>query len=262
MIEIAVDADLPGIRAVADHFGLLTAWPDRPDYLDLEHRHGTIAIAKDGGEVIGFAASLRRGHLTHLGDLFVLPSRQSAGIGAALLHAVLPTTGDRITFASADPRAGHLYLRHGLAANYPLLYLAGPLDGLPAGDAVATSAGEIHALDTSASGGDRHQQLAWYASSAGARVWTVPGGYAFTRAVGDDLVIGPAGGHTPAACVQAVLGASREAGGRTGRLLCGPGPLAELLLSAGFIETDRDTLMASKPGLIDPARYLPHPDLG
>jgi hypothetical protein len=39
----------------------------------------------------------------------------------------------------------------------------------------------------------------------------------------------------------------------------GPHPALRALLEAGVRIVDRDTFMASRPGLVDPERLLPHP---
>ncbi|MGW5157102.1 SAM-dependent methyltransferase [Nonomuraea wenchangensis] len=94
----ATDADMPAVRRIARRFGLLTGWPRGADFLDAERAFGTLLIARAPGEdAAGFGGTLRRADLTHLGDLFVLPDRQSGGVGRALL-----AVDDTTTVVEAD----------------------------------------------------------------------------------------------------------------------------------------------------------------
>ncbi|WP_214415089.1 hypothetical protein [Sphaerisporangium fuscum] len=170
-----------------------------------------------------------------------------------------------MTFASSDPRAIALYVRHGLRPWTPLLYLTGPTAGLPTPPARRTRPENIAALDTRASGGARHATLAWYAALPGVSFYATDRGYAAVCQTGHDVMIGPAGGVGPQDCVDAVLGALATAQARIARIAV-PGlhPLVPALLGAGWHIADMDTLMADDAGLalIHPDRYVPHPDLG
>ena len=60
-------------------------------------RSGTLVVAEDDVNVVGFAGALDHGACVALSDLFVRPDRQSQGIGRALLDAVRsgrPAGGD------------------------------------------------------------------------------------------------------------------------------------------------------------------------
>jgi hypothetical protein len=61
-----------------------------------------------------------------ISDLFVHPQVHGQGIGTALL-AALPTAGACFTFSSRHPAAQAAYRRIGLAPQWRLLYLAGPV---------------------------------------------------------------------------------------------------------------------------------------
>lgn len=133
IVRPAAEADMPGLRAVAHHFGVLETWPKRPDFLDAERVFGAVFVGEVGGTIVGFGGTLRRGAVTHLGDLFVLPEHQSSGVGRAILSRLLPRDTPKVTFASADTRALALYVRNGMRPRCPLLYLEqGPVDGRPA----------------------------------------------------------------------------------------------------------------------------------
>ncbi|MEZ0075171.1 GNAT family N-acetyltransferase [Planotetraspora sp. GP83] len=275
----ALDADMPAVRAVASHFDLLGKWPGTPDFLDAERTFGDLLVGSDGhAGVVGYGGTLRRGSVTHLGDLFVLPEHQSSGIGRMLLDELLPHGAPLVTFASADPRAMALYVRRGMRPRCPLLYLTGSPRSLdrpvaygeqaeragarPAGK--AGKAGEAGKLDAEVSGGDRSATLAWYAGLPGVTCGVIGGGYAFARLAGGELVVGPAGGVTPPDCVAAVLGACAAHPEVDVVRMAVPGahPLLPALLAAGWRITDMDTFMTSDDSLVRLDRYVPHPDLG
>lgn len=98
--------------------------PLPPAIASLELRHvlstGTMYIAEEDGQILGFASAITRGTVTFLTDLFVLPTLQSAGLGKTLLSLVLPQD-DLIhcTMISTDPRAQALYIRSGMQPQYP-----------------------------------------------------------------------------------------------------------------------------------------------
>src|SRR4030088_2398918 len=49
-----------------------------------------VAEEPDGGPIFGFGRSIERGGLLELVELFVLPTRQSAGVGRALIDRAFP----------------------------------------------------------------------------------------------------------------------------------------------------------------------------
>ncbi|MEU7744968.1 GNAT family N-acetyltransferase [Nonomuraea sp. NPDC049158] len=265
MIRAATADDLPAVRKVAKRFGLLAGWSGTPDFLNAERSFGTLLLAADeAGGALGFGGTLRRGAVTHLGDLFVLPEHQSSGVGRTLLTQLLSGNGPKVTFSSSDPRAMALYVRYGLRPWTPLLYLTGPTTGLPTPPVRRASADDIAALDARASGGVRRATLAWYAALPGVTMYATDRGYAACL-TGHDVVIGPGGGATPQDCADAVLGALAATQARTARIAVpGTHPLVPTLLGAGWRIADMDTLMADDAGLelIQPDRYVPHPDLG
>lgn len=266
MVRAATAEDMAAVRKVAGGFGLLSGWPGTPDFLDAERLFGTLLFAPDdAGGALGFGGTLRRGPVTHLGDLFVLPEHQSSGVGRTLLTELLREDGPKVTFASSDPRAMALYVRHGLRPWTPLLYLTGPAAGLPAPPVRRTGAEDIAALDAHASGGARPATLAWYAAVPGVTMYATDRGYAAARRNDRGVVIGPAGGASPQDCADAVLGALAAVRARTARIAVpGTHPLVPTLIGAGWRIADMDTLMADDLGLalIRPDRYVPHPDLG
>jgi GNAT superfamily N-acetyltransferase len=262
----AAAGDMPGVRAVAEHFGNLDQWPYRPDYLDRELETGGLWVGVSETEVVGFGGTFRRGNLTHLGDLFVLTEHQSSGIGRTVLAGLLAANEHLVTFASSDPRALALYTRQGMRPRCPLLYLQGTVAALPepAVAAVPVAAESLVELDAEASGGRRRADLLWYGQQAGVSAYRTAAGYAFVRAVGGEIIIGPAGGVSAAGSVDAVLAAlAYHRVEETARVsVFGPHPLLPLLLSAGFVITDMDVFLSSDPDVVPYDRYLPHNDLG
>ncbi|WP_186315513.1 GNAT family N-acetyltransferase [Catellatospora sichuanensis] len=265
-VRQATATEMAGVRAVANRFGNLGGWPDRPDYLDRELANGRLLAGLAGDTVVGFGATFARGGLLHLADLFVLPEHQSSGLGRSLLATLLPRDAPRVTFASADPRALALYVRQGMRPVSPLLYLRGPLAALPDRGLRPSAATPeaVAELDADASGGRRAADLAWYAGLPGVSGYRVGDGYVMVRETAGGLLVGPAGGRTTRACADAVLAVlvrHRSAG--TAKLcVLGPNPLLPLLLEARFTIADLDQFLSSGGDPVALDRYLPHPDLG
>jgi GNAT superfamily N-acetyltransferase len=259
-VERARPEHLDGVRAIAAAYGNLDDWPGRPDPLDFELRAGTLWVARDGDAVVGYAGLVRHGEISHLADLFVARDRLGAGIGRRLLQAALARDGVRITFASGDPRALPLYVRAGLRPLAPLLYLEGALRAEAAGPRrVAVDA--VAGRDAVASGRERPDVLAFLAETgayalAGAR----PGAYAVVRPAPGGAWLGPAAADADE--LLAFVGAATAEHARARLAVCGPHPALAPLIGAGFRVLAADTYMASRPGVLDMERYLPHVDLG
>jgi GNAT superfamily N-acetyltransferase len=275
----------PGVRTDAPAVVRLWAENDELDEgvlatdLVLDHLFGVanVVVAEAGGTVVGFGATNRAGPITHLTDLFVDRGRQGQGIGRALLAAVFGDARDRTTFASADPRALPAYVRAGMRPWWPSLYLEvgeralAQLGLLPGG-------AELALLDPAAAGraglalgdADRATDYDHWARRPGGilfelrrdgRPAAVGAAATRLRAPGAQLLrLRIASGVDPVAAVLATLGAVGERLGPPAALaLPGPHPALRPLLEAGARIVDRDTFMASSPGLVDPERLLPHP---
>jgi GNAT superfamily N-acetyltransferase len=278
-VRVAVDADMPGVREVASHFEILDDWTGMLDFLDAERAFGSLVVGEVDGRIVGFGGVLRRGRVSHLGDLYVLPEHQSSGIGRTILSRLLPSDTPRVTFASDDSRALGLYIRQGMRPVCPLLYLTiSPSEAsLPRGfEARGTADGPLAVageppgirqavtLDGRVSGGDRAGSLSWYAGLPGVTLHLTGGGYAFARMIDEDLEVGPVGGDTPQDCADAVFAAVAAHPGADEVQVAVPGvhPLLPRLLETGWEIDDLDTFMTTEPGLVRLDRYLPHPDLG
>jgi GNAT superfamily N-acetyltransferase len=99
-----------------------------------------VAEEPDGGTLIGYGRSIERGGLLELVELFVLPTRQSVGVGRALIDRAFPLgRGDiRSIIATTDVRALSRYYRAGTVARFPMLTLGGvPANAQMAGNMTA-----------------------------------------------------------------------------------------------------------------------------
>ena len=105
--------------------GAADAWLRRQPLFD--HLAETAAyawLAEADGEVIGYARSIQRGPLLELTEFFVLPGRQSAGVGGELLRRAFPADAPgatrRAIIATIDTRAQARYLRAGVYPRFPI----------------------------------------------------------------------------------------------------------------------------------------------
>lgn len=73
-------------------------------------------LAEDeNGAAVGYARSIRRGSHRELTEFFVLPDRQSSGVGKGLIERAFPhDTPQRTIIATSDYRAMGLYLKAGV----------------------------------------------------------------------------------------------------------------------------------------------------
>jgi GNAT superfamily N-acetyltransferase len=232
---------------------------------------GGVAVAVDDatGASIGFGAAVDTGRARHLADLFVLPGRQGGGIGGRLLDAVLGDAWPRTTFASDDPRALPLYVRAGMTAHWPNLYLSGDPARLPALDGYEAEPASLEAvadLQARWAGVDRGPDLGYWADLVGVRPFVVRhGGEAVAAGLGrarfrgtgrgiHSTVAAPdADGPSALLCAMAYGLAGAPDGGAC---VPGPSPLVGRLLDAGYRIIDRDTFLATDPTLVDPLREL------
>jgi hypothetical protein len=82
-------------------------------------------IAEEQGERIGYARSIEHGGMQELTEFFVLPGRQSAGVGSELLSRAFPSSDARYRtiVATLDDRALYRYLKSGVYARFPIKYM-------------------------------------------------------------------------------------------------------------------------------------------
>ncbi len=104
------------------------------------------------GSLVGYARSIDRGGLFELTEFFVLPARQTKGVGRALLERAFPAGRGqtRTIIATTDVRALARYYAADTAARFPLLTLTGPPASANAWagrlDPIRVEASEVDAL--------------------------------------------------------------------------------------------------------------------
>ena len=242
------------------------------------HGRTLVSVGDDEGDsaIVGFAATIDTGRGWHLADLFVRVDRLGQGIGRPLLEAVFDGAPERSTFASDDPRALPLYVRAGMTPLWPSLYVEGTAAHLAASPVAAGPETEAATYDQVAdkelawTGHDRRLDHEFWASQVDADAFVVVDagevvacGYARARQASavrvlDRLIVRP-----DADPVAATFAALRRAarGGPVFICVQGPSPVLRPLLEAGFRVADRDTYLASRADLIDPARLIPNPGM-
>jgi GNAT superfamily N-acetyltransferase len=290
----ATVADIPAIARVAAACDEPIESPGIPGSPYAEHllERGTVVVAEtDDGVVVGYASAVTIDRWRHVTDLFVHPGSRDHGIGAALLEAALDGADAATAFSSEDPRALPLFLRAGLRALWPNLYLEGRPGRLPDPELEVrlVAADEAAAAELDVSGRDRSRDHEYWGSRRGATPFTIVDGSSVLGAGVavhrrgrpgrwlPHLAIAP--GADPAAVAIAALRATapggligptsesgRSAGPTTAHpptSVCVPGPHPALpvLLRFGFRIVDRDMFAATDAGLVDPERLLPDPSL-
>ncbi len=276
VVRPATLEDVPAIRAIlAAHGndGPITRVDIIGPYLRYLVTRHRVLLAEESGAAVAFGAVLDTGLAVHLADLFVVPERLGQGLGGPLLAALYGGAPRRTTFASDDPRALPLYVRAGMMPLWPCLYLEGDgghLSGASDLDLASVAPEELASLELAWTGAARADDHRFWASQADADPFLVadrdgPVALAIGRArqasearVVDRLLIRP--GADPVAPVLASLRRTARGGAVIASLL-GPSPVLPVLLDHGFRVVDRDVYMASDPGLVDPARFIPNPGM-
>ncbi len=133
-----------GVRHGTPLHGSATEWwasgESLQSFLAAHAAEWWVAEEPDGGTLIGYGRSIERGGLLELVELFVLPTRQSAGVGRALIDRAFPLgRGDiRSIIATTDVRAVSRYYRADTVARFPMLTLGGvPAKAQAAGNMTA-----------------------------------------------------------------------------------------------------------------------------
>ncbi len=231
-------------------------------------RHRVLVAADAAGAVVAFGAVVDTGLSHHLADLFVRPDLLGHGLGRPLLREVFGDRWPRTTFASDDPRALPLYVRAGMAARWPVLYLQGGRVQAELASAdprarrvevVPADPAELVELERTWTGADRSVDHALEASLAGADPFLVrdaegplAAGYGRDRQTAPDaravdrLVLRP--GAEPVGTVLAAVARAAAAGATIDVAVPGPHPALPVLLELGFRVGDRDTYMAGPVG--------------
>jgi GNAT superfamily N-acetyltransferase len=107
--------------AWADPAVIITALDHSPLFDHLARTADQWWVAEDAGDVVGYARSILRAGTRDLTDFFVLPDRQSAGIGRELLARAFSPDGvrHRVVLATPDMRAQIRYLKSGVYPRFP-----------------------------------------------------------------------------------------------------------------------------------------------
>jgi GNAT superfamily N-acetyltransferase len=90
-------------------------------------------LARQDGNIVGFARSVLRDGARELTEFFVKPGVQSGGVGRNLIERAFPTNGaePRFIIASADFRAQALYLKSGVFPRFPIYYFGREPEQVP-----------------------------------------------------------------------------------------------------------------------------------
>jgi GNAT superfamily N-acetyltransferase len=233
--------------------------------------HGTAAVAERDGVVIGFGVTIFTGRTTHLADLFVAVEHQGQGHGGRLMTAVFGDRRPRTTFSSEDARAMPLYIRAGMLPLWPNLYVSGDPAALaiPEGVVVERAAIEdVARLDAEWGAVDRSTVVEFWRTLPDVRPYVVSRAgrpvavfigrrrlNGFGRAI-DRARVAP--GEHPTLPLLAALRQAAEGDHLITVSIPGPSPVLPVLLGAGFKLRDRDTFMASEPGIVDPGSEIPN----
>ncbi|HEX6270696.1 MAG TPA: GNAT family N-acetyltransferase [Anaerolineales bacterium] len=100
-------------------------WQKRKSIFDyLARAASQFWLAESDGEIIAYARSIEQDGMQELTEFFVLPGRQSAGVGGELLARAFPKTGARYRtiIATLDERALYRYMKMGVYGRFPLKY--------------------------------------------------------------------------------------------------------------------------------------------
>jgi GNAT superfamily N-acetyltransferase len=260
IVRMAEKSDVAGIGVVSLAAGQEEIGSGaEPAYVELLLATGTVLVAHQaGGPVLGWGAikPFRQG--TILSDLFVDPAHHGRGMGTALLARLWPGTPSdelRVTFSSQHPSALPVYLRAGLAAYWPLLYLSGNPEGLAPGRGYAERAPVQAAADAERHliGDDRSRDYAY---------WSQHGATGLLVRLGEQIIATGAASPTevahlacadPTMAQDALSAVLRTLGGPSCALCVpGPHPAVRSLLAAGFAITDYDIYMSNRPDALSP----------
>lgn len=132
-------------------------------------------VAEEDRKVIGFARSILRDRVRQLTEFFVLPERQSAGVGRELLGRAFPANGaeHRFIIATIDGRAVQRYLKAKVYPLFPCYEFTRPAEKVNMGTGLtcermtpsAQTMGELIRIDNTILGFHREAEHAWLIES-------------------------------------------------------------------------------------------------
>jgi GNAT superfamily N-acetyltransferase len=110
-----------------DPQALAQSWEQwRPFFEHLTATAEHFWLAEDDGQAIGYARSILRDDVRQLTEFFVLPGRQTTGVGRELLAKAFRADSARLRciVATPDTRAQARYLKAGVYPQFPNCYLS------------------------------------------------------------------------------------------------------------------------------------------
>lgn len=255
---------------------------DVPAYLRHVLRTGTLLVAEQEKRAVAYTGAITRAGITFLTDLFVHPHHQSSDLGKTLLQRALPPDGlIHCTLSSSDPRALALYIRAGMAPQWPCFGLRleqqSSSQKLPSSDVEISEVQpeeiqELICLDAELSGRLRPEDHTfWIQEERAVPLWFRQAGhvagYGYVRLGGgtpwhpEACAVGPIGTGSveeATACVLAAVEWAAERAKVIGIEVPGPHPCLASLLERGFRLTYTDTFVSSAPApFCDARRYVP-----
>ncbi|HEY7025944.1 MAG TPA: GNAT family N-acetyltransferase [Candidatus Limnocylindrales bacterium] len=151
-------------------------------------------VAEEDDRIIGFGGSIAYQEMVYLGFLFVLPDRQSGGVGRRLLELSMhDSTYRAVAIASYQPISAALYSWYGMTPREPIYMLTGkPRTELPALPGSLTyrpiKAAETQPLDMEVCGLTRVADHEWWEEFGRKRFGLFAGrdlvGYGYIQEVG------------------------------------------------------------------------------
>lgn len=103
--------DLEAVLAI-ERASFATPWSERTFRGLLQRRNARLAVAEDGGQVVGYAVAWFAGGQAELGDLAVRPESRRRGVGRLLLEAMLAAAEqERIEVMYLEVRESNLAAR-------------------------------------------------------------------------------------------------------------------------------------------------------
>jgi len=266
-------AGIDDLDAVSDIASIVDPPHDGADFDPVYYRHllqhGRVVVAEASEIVVGYAAVIDVDGSQHLSDLFVHQDVRGHDVGRQLLDAVWkdgPTP--RQTFSSLHPAALPLYVRSGMTPRWPLLYLHGAPERLPASSLVVEPCGATVAASHEAEwlGWDRRVEYGYWSGRPEAQIFSVLDG---TTTIAVGCAVNIRGVHSlgrlaygdPSDACAAVVAAARWCGDDVMLAVPGENPSVPMLIESGWRYIEHDLYCASEPDLIDPRSLLPHPGL-
>lgn len=265
-------AGVDDLDAVSDIASIVDPPPDGADFDPAYYRHlllhGRVVVAEASEIVVGYAAVIDVDGSQHLSDLFVHQDIRSHDVGRQLLDAVWKNETPRQTFSSLHPAALPLYIRAGMTASWPLLYLHGATKRLPASSLVVEpcDAGSAAGHEAEWLGWDRRIEYGYWSQRRESQIFRVLAG-ATTIAVG--CAVSSRGVHSlgrlawaePSDACPVLAAAARWCGDDLMVAVPGENLTVPMLIESGWRYIEHDLYCATEGGLIDPQRLLPHPGL-